>query len=386
MISAEITEPNRLNYTAARLSVSTFFFLMGLSFASWAARIPDIQQTMHLSPGQLGSVLLGMPLGSLVALAPAGWLVTKLGSRKVTLWSLIFYVGLLPFLGFMDTGWQLALALFCYGAAGDVANIAVNTQVVSVEAGLGKPIMSSCHGLFSMGAFAGSALGGIIAALHITPFFHFIGVMVVSMGIALFAYRSLISTDRKEQTSTENTPLFVLPDRALLLLGLISFCCMLTEGAMADWSSIYYRQSGGSVASIGYTAFTITMAAGRFMGDWLTVRYGIRKMLQMSGLGIALGMALAVSVSFPVAVIIGFLIIGFGVAAVVPLVYSEAGRSETMSAGIALAAVSTVGYTGFLMGPPLIGFVAEAATLRVALSLVVILGLTIWLLAHRIKH
>lgn len=386
MISSEITEPQRLNYPAARLAVSTFFFLMGLSFSSWAARIPDIKDAMHLSPGQLGTILLGMPLGSLVALAPAGWLVTKIGSRKVTLWSVIVYVGLLPLLGLTTEGWQLGLILFCYGAAGDVANIAVNTQVVSVETGLGKPIMSSCHGLFSMGAFAGSALGGVAIASHLTPLYHFLAVLILSVFIALFSFRSLISTDRNEQTSSEKTPLFVLPDRALLLLGLISFCCMLTEGAMADWSSLYYRQSGGVVASMGYTAFTITMAAGRFMGDWLTVHYGIRKMLQMSGLGIALGMALAVGMPFPMAVIAGFLIIGFGVAAVVPLVYSEAGRSETMSAGIALAAVSTVGYTGFLMGPPLIGFIAEAATLRIALAIVIILGFMIWLLARRIKH
>ncbi|PQA60250.1 MFS transporter [Siphonobacter curvatus] len=386
MLSPEVPPPARLNYTAARVSVSTFFFLMGLSFASWASRIPDIQENLHLSAGELGSILLGMPLGSLVALAPAGWLVTKLGSRKVTLWALVAYVAALPLLGLMTSGWQLAVALFLYGAAGDVSNIAVNTQVVNVERGLGKPIMSSCHGLFSIGAFAGSALGGIAVSLRISPLYHFLAVLFLSVVMALVSVRALLSQDHKQQTSTEKTPLFVWPDRALLLLGLIAFCCMLTEGAMADWSSIYYRQRGGGVASLGYTAFTITMAAGRFMGDWLTVRLGIRKMLQISGLGIALGMALAVSAPFPWAVIIGFLIIGFGVAVVVPLVYSEAGRSETMSAGIALAAVSTVGYTGFLMGPPLIGFVAEAATLRIALSIVIILGFTIWLLARRVRH
>ncbi|PMD95590.1 MFS transporter [Siphonobacter sp. BAB-5405] len=386
MFSPEVPPPARLNYTAARVSVSTFFFLMGLSFASWASRIPDIQENLQLSAGELGSILLGMPLGSLVALAPAGWLVTKLGSRKVTFWALVAYVAALPLLGLMTSGWQLAAALFLYGAAGDVSNIAVNTQVVNVERGLGKPIMSSCHGLFSIGAFAGSALGGIAVSLRITPLYHFLAVLVLSVIMALVSARALLSQDHKQQTSTEKTPLFVWPDRALLLLGLIAFCCMLTEGAMADWSSIYYRQRGGNVASLGYTAFTITMAAGRFMGDWLTVRLGIRKMLQISGLGIAVGMALAVSAPFPWAVIIGFLIIGFGVAVVVPLVYSEAGRSATMSAGIALAAVSTVGYTGFLMGPPLIGFVAEAATLRIALSIVIVLGFTIWLLARRVRH
>lgn len=381
----ETAVPARTEFQAARLSVSTFFFLMGLCFASWAARIPDIQEHLDLNAGQLGSILLGMPLGSILSLAPAGWLVTRIGSRRVTFWALLLYVCVLPLLGFVQTGWQLAGALFLYGIAGDIVNIAVNTQVVGVENGLRKPIMSSCHGLFSLGAFAGSALGGIAVSLKIQPGYHFLAVTALSAIAAVVAVRALLNTDRREQNG-EKTPLFVWPDKTLLLLGMIAFCCMLTEGAMADWSSIYFKQSGGLVSSLGYTAFTITMAAGRFFGDWLTVRLGLKKMLQFSGLAIAIGMLLAVGLPLPNVVITGFLIIGLGVAVVVPLVYSEAGRSETMSAGIALAAVSTVGYTGFLMGPPLIGFVAEAATLRIALALVIALGLGIWLLARKVRN
>lgn len=381
----ETAVPARIPFQAARLSVSTFFFLMGLCFASWASRIPDIQEHLNLNAGELGSILLGMPLGSILSLAPAGWLVTRIGSRRVTFWALLMYVGVLPLLGFVSTGWELAGALFLYGIAGDIVNIAVNTQVVGVENGLRKPIMSSCHGLFSLGAFAGSALGGIAVSLRIAPGYHFLAVTALSGIGAIISVRSLLNTDRREAGS-EKTPLFVWPDKALLLLGMIAFCCMLTEGAMADWSSIYFKESGGLVSSLGYTAFTITMAAGRFFGDWLTVRLGLRKMLQYSGLSIATGMALAVGLPLPHVVIAGFLVVGLGVAVVVPLVYSEAGRSETMSAGIALAAVSTVGYTGFLMGPPLIGFVAEAATLRVALALVIALGLGIWTLARKVRN
>ncbi|MFT4032366.1 MAG: MFS transporter [Siphonobacter sp.] len=370
-------------YTTARLAVSTFFFIMGLCFASWASRIPDIQEELHLGTGQLGSILLGIPIGSLVSLTPAGWLVTKFGSKGVTFWALLTYVWILPLLGYASTGWQLALGLFFYGIGSNITNIAVNTQVVGVESGLGKPIMSSCHGLFSLGAFTGSALGGIAVAKHIIPPYHFLAITLTATALALAASRSLLTTDRN--TSQEKTVLFVMPDKSLLLLGFIAFCCMLTEGAMADWSSIYYRQAGGVVASVGYTAFTITMAAGRFLGDWLTLRFGMRRMIQMSGFVIAVGMSIALSIIFPLTVIIGFLLIGFGVAVIVPLVYSEAGRSQTMPAGMALAAVSTVGYTGFLTGPPLIGFLAEAGTLRTALGIVIGLGLLIWTLARRIR-
>jgi MFS family permease len=369
---------------ASRVAISTYFFVMGACFASWAARIPDVQESLGLGAAALGAVLIGMPVGSLLSLLPAGWLITKLGSRRVTLVATVAYALTLPLIGLTTAGWQLALVLFLFGVAGDVTNIGINTQAVGLEDQLGKPIMSSFHGLWSLGAVAGSLLGTVLVARGVPPLLHFTLVSGLLVLATLAAYAPLLPEDKK----SEGQPLFAWPDRALMLLGFIAFCCMLSEGAMADWSSIYYKQTlpaGTGVASLGYTAFAVTMALGRLLGDWVTARLGVRRMLQGSGVLIALGLGLALLVPVPAVVLAGLMGVGFGVATVVPLVYSAAGRSETMAAGVALAAVSTVGYTGFLLGPPLIGFLAGGFGLRAALGVVVALGIGMALLARRVR-
>lgn len=369
---------------ASRVAISVYFFLMGVCFASWASRIPDIQEQLGLSASALGAVLIGMPVGSLLSLLPAGWVITRLGSRRVTLVATIGYALTLPLIGLATEGWQLAVVLFLFGIWGDVTNIGINTQAVGLEEQLGKPILSSFHGLWSLGAVAGSLVGSGMVAQRISPLAHFTLVGGGLVLATLAAYAPLLAEDKR----SAGQPLFALPDRALLLLGLIAFCCMLTEGAMADWSSIYYKQTlppQVGIPSLGYTAFAITMALGRLLGDWATARLGIRNLLRISGLLIAAGVALALLVPLPNVVLAGLMGVGLGVATVVPLVYSAAGRSETMAAGVALAAVSTVGYTGFLLGPPLIGFLAGGFGLRWALSVLVILGLGMSLLARRVR-
>lgn len=370
---------------AARTATGVMFFTMGVGFASWASRIPDIQEKLNLNAAQLGGVLIGMPVGSLLSLLFTGALITRLGSRTVALAIMLVYALTLPAIGWATSPWQLTAVLFLFGACGNILNISLNTQGVGLEYLWGKPILSSFHGLWSLGAMTGAAFGGLFVARGVVPFQHFLLIGSIILSSGLVAYRFMLKNDRQPE---EKQPLFALPDRPLLLLGLIAFCCMLTEGALADWSAIYYKQTlhGVGVATTGYTAFTFTMAAGRFSGDWLATRLGIRMMLQISGLLIALGLGLALSVPVPFAVVTGFMLVGLGVASVVPLVYSVAGRSETMSAGLALTAVSTVGYTGFLLGPPLIGFLAEAFSLRQALLVVVVLGLGIAVLARRVNE
>lgn len=369
----------------ARIATGAAFFMLGVGTGTWASRIPDIQERLGLNAAELGGVLLGMPVGSFLSLLPAGWVVTRFGSRKVILYTAIAFAIVLPCLGLAATPWLLVLSLFGFGVCADVMNIALNTQAVTVEEQLGKSIMSSFHALWSVGAMVGALTGGLMIAWHISPIQHFAFIGVALVVLTFIFYQHLLPNDRQTR---ENQPLFALPDRPLLLFGLIAFCAMLTEGSMADWSSIYYKQTltaGTGIATTGYTAFTLTMSLIRFAGDWLTERVGIRKLLQISGLLVALGMGLAVTWPTSIVVIIGFMLIGIGVATVVPLVYSAAGRSESMSAGVALAAVSTVGISGFLFGPVLIGFIAEATTLRFALGLVVFLGLGITLLTSRVK-
>jgi len=179
-----------------------------------------------------------------------------------------------------------------------------------------------------------------------------------------------------------------MPDKALWLIGLICFCCALCEGAMADWSALYYKEvvnDPGKVSTTGFTFYIFTMAIGRFTGDRLLMWLNYRKVLIFDSFMIAGGLALALSVRNPLFVIAGFALVGFGVSTIIPIAYMLAGRSKTMKASIALAAVSTIGFTGFLIGPPVIGFVAHQTGLRVALLLVLFMGVTIFFLSRRIK-
>ena len=372
----------QLTPRASLAAISTFFLTLGLSFATWASRIPDIAQKLELGPAALGTVLLALPAGSLTSLLPAGWLVSRLGSRPVTVYSQAVLVGLLPLLALAPTAYVLAGVLFLFGFFNDFVNIGINTQVVQHEARFSRTVMSFCHGMFSVGTFAGAAIGGLALWLNLSILLHFVIATGLVLVLLLLFQGNLIRHDAPSHDP--DTPLLAWPDGPLLLLGLIALCCMLAEGAMADWSSLYYRQQGGRIAAVGYGAFTLTMAAGRLVGDRLTTRLGSRKLLLFNGLGIGTGILVAMLLPTPWPILLGFMLVGFGVATVVPLVYSAAGRSTSMSAGMALAAVSTVGYTGFLMGPPLIGYLAEAVTLRWAWGLVAVLGYAIVLLSRRV--
>jgi MFS family permease len=361
------------------------FFLLGLCFASWASRIPSIQQKLGFSDAVLGLVLFAMPVGLMVSLPIAGWLIAKEGSRKVIVAALLLYSVTLVGLGWAQNVLQLSLCLFVFGFASNTANISVNTQAVGVEALYGKSIMASFHGLWSLAGFAGAAIGTFMIGLGIVPGQHFILVMAVGVAGAAICSRYLLAEDHNVNP---DQPIFVKPDKELLTLGLIAFFSLICEGAMFDWSGVYFKkivQPAPELVGAGYTAFMSTMALGRFGADWFKSRYGLRRTLQLSGLLTAVGLLLAVGLPMFVTAVLGFLLVGFGVSSVVPLVYSAAGKSKTMSPGSALAAVSTIGFLGFLLGPPMIGLVAGATSLRVSFILVAIMGMATATVATKAK-
>jgi len=371
----------------SRIAVSALFFLTGLCFSSWASRIPAIQEKLHLSEGALGAMLLAPPIGSILSMPIAGLLVGKYGSRNVLMVAGLLYAIILPTLGVAATSWQLFACLILFGFCGNMANIAVNTQAVLVEAMYGRSVMASFHGLWSLGGFTGASIGSAMAAMSIVPYQHFLVITVLATIIVAFSIRHAVTHDAP--TSGEKSPLFAWPDKVLLILGVIAFCSMICEGTMFDWSGVYFKKVIGApdkTAGLGYNAFMSTMAAFRFIADWLTVRFGTKRMLQLSGGLTALGLLLAVLLPYFGTAILGFLLVGAGVSSVVPLVYSAAGRSKTMPPGMALAAVSTIGYLGFLAGPPLIGFVAQATSLRISFSIIAIMGISIAVMSKRVKE
>jgi len=367
---------------AYRIAVGLLFFMQGLCFASWASRIPSIQDHLHLSDAALGVVLFALPVGSMAALPLAGWMVSKFGSKRMAANAIVLYSIMLVALGLASNITVLVLSLVVFGMAGNVANIAINTQAVGVEARYGRKIMASFHGLWSLAGFTAGGIGTLMIGKGIIPFHHFLVIMsIILFGIAA-SFQYLLP---HEEGSTGTGRLLAMPDKTLFRLGIIAFCCMICEGAMFDWSGIYFQKvvrAEKEWIGLGYTAFMCTMAAGRFIADWVTHHIGFKKTIQASGLLISTGLAISILFPFMVPSVIGFFLVGFGVSSVVPLVYSEAGKSKRLLPGVALAAVSSIGFLGFLIGPPLIGVVAGMAGLRVSFMIIAIMGFCVSLMVN----
>lgn len=379
--AARITPPRTY-----RIAASAFFFIAGLTFSTWASRIPDIQNKLHLSDGALGGVLFALPVGLMVSLPLSGWLVSRFGSRKMIIAGALLYPLLLIPLSLANSVAQLVSALFLFGIASNLVNIAMNTQAVGVEKLYGRSVMASFHGLWSLAVFAGALAGTFFVSKGLHPYIHFSIIVFAALIIVLVAYKFTLREDSGTQTSAK---FFVKPDKGILLLGLIAFCCMLCEGTMADWSGVYFKKivvAPATLITIGYVAFSSTMALGRFAGDWLVIKFGAKKMLRLSGILITAGLLIAVVFPYLLTATSGLLLVGFGVSSVVPVVYGISGRSSSMPPSTALAAVSTIGFLGFLVGPPLIGLMAQATNLRWAFTLVALLGFGTTLLAGRLKN
>ncbi len=374
-----------LSARAYRIAVSVFFFVAGLTFASWASRIPDIKTKLQLSEAVLGGVLFALPVGQLVSLPISGWLISRFGSRQLIIGAAILYPLTLILLSITASALQLVFALFFFGLWANLVNIAMNTQAVGVEKLYGRSIMASFHGLWSIACFSGAAIGGLFVSAGITPLIHFSIICLLTALLVFGAYKYTLPNNFDANSSQ---PLFVKPDKQILLLGLIAFCCMICEGAMADWSGVYFQkvvQARAAFTAIGYVAFTGAMAVGRFLGDWMVTKFGVKRILQVSGVLITTG--LMIVVLFPViyTATTGCLLIGVGVSCVVPLVFGLAGKTAKMPPGLALAAVSSISFLGFLLGPPLIGFVAQAASLRWSFTIIAFLGLGTSILAGKVK-
>lgn len=363
-----------------RWSIGSYFFVAGITFASWASRIPDIKIKLNLNDAELGGILFALPTGAMVSLPISGFLVAKLGSRTVMLMAALCYPILLSFLATAGSPFILAALLFFFGLLGNMMNISVNTQAVAVEELYSKSIMASFHGIWSLAGFSGAAFGTIMISLSFDPLKHFV---IIAISMILLAFLMKFGRMPKDAV-VGNQPLFVKPDLVLLKLGLISFCCMAAEGTMFDWSGIYFQKivlAPTSLVTLGYSAFMGTMALGRFLGDGLVFRFGRKEILQGSGFLIAAGLLVAVFIPTLLFATLGFLLVGFGVSSVVPIVYSQAGKSEKMSPGMAIAAVSSIGFLGFFIGPPLIGFVAEAFGLQWSFGIIALLGFGTTILA-----
>lgn len=379
--NAKVSYLNRI-----RWSVSMFYFGMGLCFSTWASRIPDIKTALHLSDGHLGTILLALPMGQLTMMFFSGKLVTRFGSHRILPFSIAVYAFSLTNLGLAQNAWQLALGLYAFGVSANLSNISVNTQGVYTEGLFKRTIMSSFHGMWSLAGFTGALVGLGMLALGLGTYTHFILVATTTLLLAAFNFKFLIKA--KETIRDEKRKFFRKPDKSLVLLGIIGFCSMASEGIMFDWSGVYFKdviKVPGALVVLGYTSFMIMMASGRFFGDGLINKFGRKRVMQISGLMVSTGLFTAVLFPFIIPATIAFMFVGLGVSSIVPTLYSIAGKHPTIPTGEALTAVSSVSFLGFLMGPPVIGYISELFGLRFSFAFIGIFGIMIALMVSRIK-
>lgn len=371
-----------------RLAVALVYFSMGLCFSSWASRIPDIKTALNLNDAMFGSILFALPVGQFLMMAFSGKLVTRFGARNVMLFALPVYTLFLVNVGLVKEGWQLAVALFLFGLAGNLCNISINTQGVAAERLYGRPIMASFHGGWSLAGFTGALIGLLMINLKVPPYLHFASVILIVWTIVWVNQPFLIKGTTGINPDQPKRKFFSKPDSVLLQLGIIGFCSMASEGAMFDWSGIYFKdvvKAPDSLVILGYTSFMIMMATGRFVADYFISKIGRKSLLQICGVMISTGLFTSVFFPYLIPSTLAFMLVGLGVSSIVPTVYSAAGRHSKVPPGIALATVSSVSFLGFLMGPPLIGYIAEAAGLRYSFAVIGVFGIGITLLVSKIK-
>lgn len=359
----------------ARLAVLAAFFINGAAMATWVSRIPAMQAKLSLSEGALGLVLMGLSTGVLSALFLAGGLIARFSSAKATVGAgIVMSLSLIP-LAWANSPVILWITLFIVGAGTSLMDVSMNDQAVLVERQAGRPLMSSFHATYSIGGLAGALAGaGMAATEFFTPAIHFALVGALLAATLIYCYRLYIHIQPEK---TAGGPVFRLPERALWMLGVIAFCTALAEGSMADWSAVYLNQvlsTTTSMAALGFAGFSATMTLGRLLGDRLIARFHAEKLVRVGGLIATAGFVIVILTKSPALAIAGFALIGAGVANIIPLAYSVAGNFPGVSSSAGIAGVATIGYAGFLAGPPVIGIVAEGTSLRVAFILVAVLA------------
>ncbi len=373
---------------ARRVILSGYFFFTGICFASWASRIPDIKLALGLTDAQFGGMLLFLPLGSFLGIPISGSLTARHGSNKMLKIASILYPIALVNIGWAaDTFvWHLAIALFLFGMIGNLFNVAVNTQAVELAKLFEKSIISSFHGFWSLAGFVGGLVGSYFIAKSMTPLMQFLVILSLGYIFLITTHQHLLHSASNKQSLKK---MWTKPTPLMFQFGLIALSNMICEGMMFDWSGVFYQtvvKVSESQRTIGYISFMACMTTGRMFADALINYWGPRKQLMLSGLLVTVGLVIAIIHPSIYTSTIGFMLVGFGVSSVIPTIYGSVGKSaEPGQASIALASVSSIGFFGFLIGPPIVGFLSGALGLRWAFLSISILGLVTFIQSYRLK-
>jgi MFS family permease len=383
------TVTQEISIVKARTATSLLFLVMGLGYSSWAPMVPYAKVHLELNDAALGMLLLILAIGALVAMPIAGWAVERWGCAKVTIYAAPFIGLLLPLLALAPSFYVLAGLLFIFGIVDGALNVSMNAHSVVVEKLYARPILSSFHALFSLGGLLGAGFMSILLSVGVSLTSSALCAFLAISAILIYACRHLLPmrAETSEDKASNSISPSIFSNRTVIIYGVMCFSMFLAEGAMLDWGAVLLCSSHNydlSVAGIGYACFSIAMALGRITGDRLITKFGPILVVQIGGVLSAIGLMLTL-VSNPCYLeLLGFLLIGFGAANIVPILFGAAGNLKNISASIALTTVITMGYAGMLLGPAAIGWIAEFSSLSVALSGVALMVLGVALSAKRI--
>lgn len=397
IIKATMTAKNKhitQELSWGRIAAKTVYFMLGVGSGTFAANIPRIKDSLELSASELGLALLFFSVGGLIALQFAAPLIKRLGLRMLLSALAPTFPLVLIAIALADSFVALVLSFTLYGALTTIAGIAVNAQAIDIEKAYARSLMSSFHAMFSVGGMLGAALGGFLAAQHVTTFYSMtsVGISLAVLGVFVIAklldsekYNSRVDHIVVQRPHEQHKMLWW---RQVLLVGALIFACYLTEGAMADWTAIYMKEThmaGPFIAVFAYVIFTAAMTIGRFLGDGIIQRFGSLETLIGGGMLAALGLSIGLLSPNLVIAIIGFGFAGLGISVLVPILISMAGNIPGGDRDVAIARASTFGSIGLMSGPAIIGFVADGYSLLLALMVPVLLlcGLTVTALLMR---
>ncbi|WP_232667147.1 MFS transporter [Pseudonocardia sp. TRM90224] len=369
----------------ARVGVCIVFAICGAAFATWAARIPAVQERLGLSTGELGLGLFALAAGSVIALLAAGPLIVTIGSRAGAMIGAVVLCAGLPVIAFAPGKAWFVAALFVLGVGNSVLDVSMNAHAARVEQEYGRPIFAGFHAFWNIGGLVGSGAGAALEAVHVPITVHFPWAAVLLLAIGAFATLRLFRTGPDQG---QGASAFALPSKALIPLGVIAFCGFLAEGTVNDWSAVYLSDvtaAPAAVTSLGYFAFSFAMIGVRLVADRATDRVGIVALVRVVTVITLAGFALVTLVPVPAVAIIGFAVVGVGVSAVVPLAWSSASRMEPHAPSRAVAAVATCGYLGFLAGPVVISVLEGAVGLRLAVACAGALMVLVYVLAPTMR-
>lgn len=368
---------------SARWATSAHFFLNGLSFATWGVHVPTFKYLHGLSDAEVALAMLAAGVGALFAVLWAGALIGRFGARGVCTGAGLMTALAIGVLLQLPSYLAGVIGLFVFGMANSLFDVAMNAHAVEVEAAYARPIMSSCHGFFSLGGLFGAALASMLAVVDVAATTHTLWVAVGVAALTVMVVPAMLPD--RASTADETAHSFMRPHGVIVLLGTMAALGLVAEGAMYDWSVLYLRESLGSpqaLAALAYAAFSIAMAIGRFAGDRIRARLGAMVLISSGGVLAASAMFIALLIGHPVAALAGFALVGLGISNIVPVLFSCASRVPGITPAHGIAGVASLGYLGFLSGPPMIGAVAQLTTLPVALGLVALFAAALALLAR----